>query len=105
MSDLASAEGDDAANRIVGRDANRYAIPRHYLDTKTAHAAAQLRQHLMPLVALHAVKPATMYGHNGSLNVDQIVLAQLAFPFHSKIVPHSDASFNPSHSRDLGLRH
>jgi len=105
MSDLASAEGDDAANRIVGRNANRYAISRHYLDAKAAHATAQLRQHLMPLVALHAVKSAAMYGHHSSLNIDQIVLAQLAFPFHSKIVPHGNPSFNPNHSRYLEVKH
>src|SRR6186713_584090 len=54
---LASAEGDDAADGIVGGNAYSHSISWHYLDSEAAHPAAQLRQHLMPLVALHAIKP------------------------------------------------
>ena len=52
---LASAEGDDAPDRIVGRNANRDAIARHHLDSEAAHPAAQLGKHLVTLVALHAI--------------------------------------------------
>src|SRR5262245_27265594 len=54
-SGLAGAECDDAPDRIVRRDADRDAIPGDYLDPKAAHPAAQLGQHLVTGVALHAV--------------------------------------------------
>jgi len=77
----ASAEGDDAANRIVRRDANRHAIPRHHFDSKAAHPAAELCQHFVSLVALHAIQPAAMDRHDRALHVNQIILAQLlSFP-------------------------
>jgi len=76
----ASAEGDDAANRIVRRDAYRNPIPWNHLDPEAAHASAQLREHLMALVALHAVEPATVHRHNRTLHINQIVLAQ-TLPF------------------------
>jgi hypothetical protein len=80
-SDLASAEGDDASYGIVRRDAYRYPIPWHHLDSKATHSAAQLRKHLMALVTLHAIKPAAVNRHDRTLHVDQIVLAQLlSFP-------------------------
>ena len=53
---LASAEGDDAPDRIVGRDADGHAIAGNHLDAEAAHAAAQLGQHLVAGVALHAVQ-------------------------------------------------
>jgi hypothetical protein len=31
----------------------------------------------MPLVALHAVKPAAVHGNHGALHINQIVLAQM----------------------------
>jgi len=73
---LASAEGDDAADRIVWRDANGHSIPRYYLDPEAAHSAAQLRQHFMALVTLHTVEAAAMHRDYGALHVNQIVLAQ-----------------------------
>ena len=45
----------------------------------------------MPCVALDAVQPARMNGHNRSLHIDQIVLAQSAHPF-SRGVPTSRLS-------------
>jgi hypothetical protein len=73
----ASAEGNDAADGIVWRDANRDAIPRHYLDPEAAHAAAQLREYLVALVALHAVEAAAVHRYDGTLHINQIVLAQM----------------------------
>ena len=72
----ASAEGDDAADRIVRRDANGDAIPGNHLDPEAAHPAAQLRKYLVALVALHTVKPATVNRHDRALHVNQIILAQ-----------------------------
>ena len=78
---LASAEGDDAADRIVGRNADGHAIAGHHLDSEAAHPAAQLRKHLVALVALHAIKTAAVDRHDGALHINQIVLAQaLSFP-------------------------
>jgi hypothetical protein len=39
------------------------------------------------LVALHTVKPAAMDRHDGSLHINQIILAQV-LSFQSKIVPY-----------------
>ena len=77
MVSSASAEGDDAANGIVGRDADRDAIPWNHLDPEAAHPAAQLCEHLVALVALHAIKPAAVDRNDRALHVDQIVLAQI----------------------------
>ena len=81
--DLASAEGDDAPDRIVRRNADRDAIAWHHLDSKAAHSAAQLCQHLVSLIALHTVKTAAVNRHDRALHVDQIILAQL-LPFPVK---------------------
>src|SRR5262245_60917765 len=59
-SELASAEGDDAANGIVGRNTDGDAITRHYLDAEAAHPAAQLCEHLVARIHLHAVQPAAV---------------------------------------------
>ena len=84
---LASAEGDDAPDGIVGRNPNGYPVAWHHLDAKAAHSAAQLRKHLVALVALHAVKPAAVNRNDCALHINQIILAQL-LSFQSKIVPH-----------------
>ena len=76
VSDLSSAEGDDAADRVVGRDADGHAIAWNDLDAEAAHAAAQLREHFVAGVALHAIQPAGVDRHDRSLHVDQIVFAQ-----------------------------
>jgi hypothetical protein len=87
---LACAEGDDAPNRIVRRDANGHAIARDYLDAEAAHSAAELGQHLMSGVALHTVKTAAVDRNHGALHINEIILAQLlARPFfQTNIVPH-----------------
>ena len=50
-SKLTCAEGDDAADRIVGRNADGDPVARHDLDAEPAHAAAQLGEHFVPGVA------------------------------------------------------
>jgi hypothetical protein len=73
---LASAEGDDAADGIVWGNPYGHTVSWHDLDSKSAHSAAQLREHLMALVALHAVETAAVDRHNGPLHINQIILAQ-----------------------------
>jgi hypothetical protein len=73
----ASAEGDDAANGIVRGDADGDAIPWNHLDPEAAHAAAQLREYFVALIALHTVEPAAVNRHDRALHVNQIVLAQI----------------------------
>src|SRR5687768_10307701 len=73
---LASAEGDDAADGIVRRDADSDAVPGHNLDAEPSHAAAQLRENFVSLVARDAIQAPAVDSHYGALHVDQIVLAQ-----------------------------
>jgi hypothetical protein len=73
---LSGSEGDDASHRIVRRDADGHAIARHYLDSEAAHPATQLREHLMPGVALDPVQPARVNRDYRALHVDEIVFAQ-----------------------------
>ena len=75
---LACAEGNNAPDRIVRRDADGHAISRNDLDAEAAHSAAELGQHFVAGVALHAVKTATVNRHNRALHVNEIVLAQTA---------------------------
>jgi hypothetical protein len=87
---LACAEGDDAPNGIVRRHSDGNAIARDYLDAEAAHSAAELGQHFVAGVALHAVKTAAMDRNHGALHINEIILAQLlARPFfQTNIVPH-----------------
>jgi hypothetical protein len=87
---LACAEGDDAPDRIVRRDANGHAISWDYLYAEAAHSAAELGQHFVACVALHAVQTAAVDRHHGALHINEIILAQLlARPFiQTNIVPH-----------------
>ena len=73
---LPRPEGDDAADRIVGGDANRHAIAWHHLDSEAAHPAAQLRKHFVPRIALNAIQPTGVDRHHRSLHVYEIVFAQ-----------------------------
>jgi hypothetical protein len=74
---LARAEGNDAPDRIVRRDADGHAISGDDLDAEAAHSAAELGEHLMSGVTLHAVKPAAVHRNDGALHIDEIVLAQI----------------------------
>ena len=97
---LACAEGDDAPDRIVRRDANGHTIARDYLDAEAAHAPAELGQHLMSCVALHAVKPPAVHRDHGALHINEIILAQLlARPFLKQTLCHKDV---PAHNETLG---
>ena len=87
---LACAEGDDAPDRIVRRDANGHAIPGNYLDAEAAHSAAELGQHFVSCVALHAVKASAVHRDHGALHINEIILAQLlARPFVKKTLCHT----------------
>jgi len=65
-----SSESDDSPHRIVGGNSNGDPVSWHYLDSETPHAAAQLREHLMPGVTLNPVKAAAVHRHNRSLHID-----------------------------------
>ena len=78
---LASTEGDDSADRVVGGNPDSHTIAWNHLDSEAAHPAAQLGEHLVALVALHAVQAAAVNRYHGTLHVNQIILAQLlSFP-------------------------
>jgi hypothetical protein len=78
---LSGADRDDAADRIIRRYTDGHAITGDYFDSEAAHPAAQLREHLVPGVALHAVQPTGVDRDDGALHIYQIVLAQSADPF------------------------
>jgi hypothetical protein len=67
---LSCAEGDDAADRIVGRDANRHAVTGDDFDAEAPHPAAQLGEHFMTGITLDPIQPAGMHRHHRSLHVD-----------------------------------
>jgi hypothetical protein len=73
---LSGPEGDDAADRVVGGHADRDAITWNNFDPEAAHAAAQLCEHFVSRIALHAIEAAGMDSHHGALHVDQIVFTQ-----------------------------
>ena len=75
---LTCAEGDDAANRIVRRDADGDAIPGNNLDAEAAHPAAQLGEDFVAGIALDAVETARVHRHDRSLHINEIVFAQSA---------------------------
>ena len=80
-SKLTRAEGDDAADRVVRRDADGHPVAWHDLDAKSPHPTAELRQYLVARIRLDPVQAAAVHGHYRALNVDQIVLAQPSLPF------------------------
>src|SRR5262252_8125219 len=74
---LARAEGDDAADRVVRRNADGYAIARNHLDPEAAHAAAELGQYFVAGITLHTVETAAVDRHDCALHINEVVLAQL----------------------------
>ena len=81
-SKLACAEGDDAADGVVGRHANGNPIPWHDLDPEPAHSPAELGKHLVSRIRLHPVQPAAVDSDDCALDIDQIVLTQtFSLPF------------------------
>ena len=73
---LACAEGDDAPNWIVRRNADSYAVTGHDLDAESPHAPAKLCEHFVASVALHPIQPPAVHRYDRALHVDKIVLAQ-----------------------------
>ena len=73
---LASAERDDAANGVVGGDADGDTIAWDNLDSEAAHPAAQLGEYLVASVALDAIKTPGMDRDDRALHINQIVFAQ-----------------------------
>jgi hypothetical protein len=57
LNELSGSERNDAADRVVRGYTDCNAIAGNDFDSETPHPAAQLRQHFMPRVALHAVQP------------------------------------------------
>ena len=57
-------------------DADSDAVARDDLDSEAAHPAAQLCEHFVPGVTLHAVEPTGVNRYHGSLHINQIVFAQ-----------------------------
>ncbi len=83
---LPGAEGDDASHRVVGRYPDRDTVAGDHFYAKPPHAAAQLRQNFVTLVTLHTVQPTAVDSHDGALNINQIVLAQLfSVPFNQRL--------------------
>ena len=67
---LARSERDDPSNRIVGRYPDRYTIAWDHLDAKTSHSTAELSQHFVTSVTLHAIQPTAVHRYNGALHID-----------------------------------
>ena len=78
---LSGAEGDDAADGVVGRNADSDPVTGNDFDSEAAHPAAQLREYFVARIALDSVKPAGMDRDDRSLHINQIVFAQSAHPF------------------------
>ena len=94
--ELASSEGDDAANRIVRRNADGHAIPGNHFDAKAAHSAAELGQDLVARIDLHPIQAAAMNGNHGALNINEVILAQICCPFIlSSIAGLSPGTYRP----------
>ena len=72
---LTRAESDDAALRIVGRDADGDPVARDHLDAEPPHATAQLRENFVSGVDLHAVEATAVHRDDGALHINQIVFA------------------------------
>jgi hypothetical protein len=73
---LSGSERNDPADRIVRRDSNGDSVTRNNLDSEAAHPSAQLCEHFVAGIALHAVQPTRVNRNHGSLHVNQIVFAQ-----------------------------
>ncbi|HVQ17178.1 MAG TPA: hypothetical protein VMS40_26420 [Vicinamibacterales bacterium] len=73
---LSGAESDDAADRVVWGYADGDSVTWNDFDSEASHPAAQLRQHFMAGIALHAIQTARVNRNNGSLHIYQIVFAQ-----------------------------
>ena len=70
---LPCTEGDDAALRVIRRNADGDPVARHHLDAKPPHTSAQLCENFVSGVDLHAVEAAAVNRDDGALHVNQIV--------------------------------
>jgi hypothetical protein len=70
------AEGNDAADGIVRRDADGDAIAWDDLDSKSPHPSAQLCEQLMTCIALNPIQSPRMHGDDRSLHIYEIVFTQ-----------------------------
>ena len=95
--ELASAEGNDAADGIVRGNPNGDSVPGDHLDAEAAHAAAQLRENFVARINLDAIKPAAVNCHDRALDINEVVLAQICCPFIAISIagprPHAAYSF------------
>jgi len=73
---LPRPESNDAANGIVGRDADGNAVAWYHFDAEAPHPPAQLRENLVTCVALDTIQPSGMDGDHSALHVNEIVFAQ-----------------------------
>ena len=78
--ELASAECDDAADGIVRRYTDGHPVPGDHLDAEAAHPAAQLGQHFVARIHLHAIQAAAVNGYHRALNINEVILAQIGCP-------------------------
>ena len=88
----ASPEGDDASDRIVGRNAHGNPIAGNDLNAEAAHPAAQLGQHFVAGVHLHAIEAAAVHGNHGALDINEIVLTQIRSPFKRSSIAYARAA-------------
>jgi hypothetical protein len=58
--------------------------------TRSTHAAAQLREHFLAGITLHAIQPAAVHRGDGALDVNQIVFTQ-SVGLQRTIVTHGGA--------------
>ena len=76
MPQIASPEGEEAADRVGGRDADGDSITWNDFDSEATHTAAQLCEYFVSSIALHAIEAARVDSHDSALHVDQIVFTQ-----------------------------
>ncbi len=70
MSYLTRAEWNDAADRIVGRNAYGHPVTRYNLDTEAPHTPAQLGEYFVPGITLDAIETSAVHCYDRSLHVD-----------------------------------
>ena len=67
---LACTERDDAPDRIVRGNSHGYPIAWNHLDAEAAHTPAQLGQHFMTSIALHAIQSTAMHRDDSPLHIN-----------------------------------
>ena len=67
---LSGSERNNSADRVVRGYTYRDAIAGNDFDSEAPHPAAQLSEHLMAGIALHAIQTTGVHRHYGSLHID-----------------------------------